>query len=330
MNRKKIAAIKALLGSCPHDSLTLLDVGASGGIQRRWLVIEEFLRVIGVEPDPAAHAELVRQNKDNDTYLDVALSKQIETRVLYIANKQECSSLYQPNSTLLGRFHEFERFGIKATTSIACSTLDAEFERRKLGRVDFIKLDVQGSEYDIVQGGQKVLATAFGVETEAEFQPLYKGQPLFADIDRQLRAQGFELFDLARHFWRRTIGGTRGSYRGQLIWGDALYLRSVNSFKAGVTSAQSTEERHAMLMHAISICLLYGYPDYAREVVGALQSEYAKEVIAFVNKQIDNYLSSSFWLPQMRGQARLSGILQQLLKFFSQNAFNADDPGLGN
>jgi hypothetical protein len=40
-----------------------------------------------------------------------------------------------------------------------------------------------------------VLADALVVETEAEFVPLYRGQPLFGDLQVFLRDQGFLLYN---------------------------------------------------------------------------------------------------------------------------------------
>lgn len=331
MNKKQAAAIKGLIAPCSSEHpLTVLDVGASGGVQNRWDLFAKYLRVIGVEPDAKAHAELVKGAGPRDVFLNVALSKGIGTNVLHITRKQECSSFYHPNEKLLGHFHEAERFSVESKTTVSCSTLDAEFEKHKLGRVDFLKIDVQGSERDILLGGQEVVSSAFGVEVEVEFQPLYEGQPLFSDVDKVLREQGFELFDIARHFWRRTIGGRKGSYRGQLMWGDALYLRSLGSFMSALKEMETNEERVAILAKAIAICLLYGYPDYAKELVSAVRQDITEDVYKHLDKEVDQYISAMAWAPEIRGKTRVSIMLNRILEVMAFNGLNADDPRLGN
>ena len=56
-----------------------------------------------------------------------------------------------------------------------------------MDRVDFIKLDTQGSELDILHGAGSLLDNCSGLQLEVMFSPLYEGQPLFADVDAYLR-----------------------------------------------------------------------------------------------------------------------------------------------
>src|SRR3954451_13935580 len=52
-------------------------------------------------------------------------------------------------------------------------------------------MDVQGSELEVLRGGTVKLSQAVVVQTEISFVPLYKEQPVFGDIDLELRSQGF-------------------------------------------------------------------------------------------------------------------------------------------
>ena len=60
--------------------------------------------------------------------------------------------------------------------------------------VDYLKIDVQGAELDILHGSTRRLARAVVVHTEVEFAPLYSEQPLFSDVDKALREAGYGLF----------------------------------------------------------------------------------------------------------------------------------------
>src|SRR6185312_4789850 len=106
--------------------------------------------------------------------------------------------------------------------------------------VDFIKLNVQGAELDILKAGGKALDTALGLLVEVAFVESYLGRPMFSDIDPFLRGAGFTFFDLLAHHYigrgdapiamqQLTIVepalSKQVSAGGQLIEGHALYLR---------------------------------------------------------------------------------------------------------
>jgi hypothetical protein len=87
-----------------------------------------------------------------------------------------------------------------------------------------IKLDTQGTELDILHGAGRLLSQVLAIEIEVEFVHIYKGQPLFTDVDLFMRNQGFSLRALRRTYWR--IGKNHpAASGGQLFHGDALYIR---------------------------------------------------------------------------------------------------------
>jgi hypothetical protein len=57
--------------------------------------------------------------------------------------------------------------------------------------IDLLKIDVQGAELSVFRHGRRALQNAVMIQTEVSFIPLYENQPSFADVDQELRAQGF-------------------------------------------------------------------------------------------------------------------------------------------
>ena len=59
-----------------------------------------------------------------------------------------------------------------------------------------------------------------------ELNPLFEGQPLFADIDAHLRERGWALQGLRRTSWRRgaRLDPAESADGGQIVAADALYL----------------------------------------------------------------------------------------------------------
>ena len=92
-----------------------------------------------------------------------------------------------------------------------------------------MKMDVQGAEYHVLQGAQHLLQRLVVIQTEVEFVPLYRDQPLFADIDRSLRAAGF-LFHrflgmAGRPFSPFSLKEDSNKTISQQLWSDAVYVR---------------------------------------------------------------------------------------------------------
>ncbi len=81
---------------------------------------------------------------------------------------------------------------------VRLQTLDGFCAERSIGRIDVLKLDVQGAEYEVLEGADALLsARRIGViYTEVIIAPTYVGQHRLLDYLALLSAQGYELFDL--------------------------------------------------------------------------------------------------------------------------------------
>jgi hypothetical protein len=93
------------------------------------------------------------------------------------------------------------------------------------GRVDFLKLDVQGAELMVLESARQTLARTAVVHCEVEFAPIYAGQPLYPEIQRLLNGSGFELIDLlmpVRYHYVTTAGQPS---QDRLLWADAVFFR---------------------------------------------------------------------------------------------------------
>jgi hypothetical protein len=99
----------------------------------------------------------------------------------------------------------------------------------ELREADMLKLDAQGAELDVLQGGPRILGQALVVHTEVEFVPLYHGQPLFADVDQHLRQAGFQFHRFGsfagRTFRPVVVNNDVNHVLSQFLWAEALYVR---------------------------------------------------------------------------------------------------------
>lgn len=110
------------------------------------------------------------------------------------------------------------------THPVETKTIDSIAE---IEAADLIKIDVQGAELMIFENAQRILPNTLVIQTEVEFVELYKNQPLFADVDRFLRSQGFQ-FHKFWGFGSRTFKPLmlQNPYLGhQYLWSDAVYVK---------------------------------------------------------------------------------------------------------
>ncbi len=94
--------------------------------------------------------------------------------------------------------------------------------------IDYLKIDVQGYELEIMRNGREKLSNALVIETEVEFVPLYQDQLLFGDIQCFMREQGFVLHKFidvgGRPF--RPFNPPNPFYPiSQLLFADAIFIR---------------------------------------------------------------------------------------------------------
>ena len=216
LNKVDAKALEILL---EKESISIIDLGAAGGIEPRWAKISAYINYFGFEPDSRTIQLDPNQVFKSYTVIPSLVSNKSEYKDLYISHEEGKSSIYQPNSEFISRFPNSTRFEIVKTVSLETSTIDTLIKQE----IDFIKLDIQGAELDALQGSQVVLKSVLGIESEVEFMELYKSQPLFSHVNEFLLKQGFEFIDFTnlRRWERDNLGKI-----GQCVFGDGLYLRS--------------------------------------------------------------------------------------------------------
>jgi FkbM family methyltransferase len=289
--------------------LVLIDVGASGGAPARWKGLGASAEIIGFEPDPRA-AETMKA-APGFRYLNVALYSHPGKIRLYLTRKQQCTSVFPPNRALLDRFPEADRLDVIGTEEVDVDTLDRQMIEARIDDADFIKLDVQGAELAVLQGGHATLdKRVVGVQAEVSFVPLYEGQPLFADVDIFLRQLGFELFDLSSEYWKQGPKPMLGSARGQLIFADAVYLKSVEATVAMIDRLPEGE-RAGKALKAAAVAALYGYQDRGIQLLEACRGFLDPAAYGSALQTLSGQIPLQRRIPDFPGRRKVSSLVYQ-------------------
>lgn len=182
--------------------------------------------VVGFEPNPEALAVLDARKGPLERYFPHAVGDG-GRHVLHLCQAPGMTSLLEPDPAILGLFHGFPDWGtVLGREEIQTVRLD---DVPETAGADLLKLDIQGAELMVLQHAEARLRDAVVVQAEVEFLPLYRGQPLFSDVERYLRSQGFifhRFFPIVSRTLRPMLVN-QDIYAGlsQLVWADGLFLR---------------------------------------------------------------------------------------------------------
>ncbi len=215
--------------------INVVDIGASpidGEPPYQQLINQNQARVIGFEPNPDQFNQLLSQESTHCHFLPYAIGDG-ESHVLNICQAPGMSSLLVPDLDILRHFHGFEQWArIIEQQPVSTSKLDDIVEIQ--GKMDYLKMDVQGSELSIIENGLNQLAKTVVIHTEIQFVPFYQSQPLFGDLDQALVRAGFYLHRftplVSRIFKPLVNNGDIYAGLSQILWTDAIYVRRFTDF----------------------------------------------------------------------------------------------------
>jgi FkbM family methyltransferase len=175
----------------PARLTTIVDVGANpidGDPPYKAMLAAGLCEVTGFEPQAGALARLEKNKGPHERYLPYALADGTQ-RTLHVCELEGMTSLLVPDAAQLALFNLFPIWGaVKDRIPVTTRKLD---DIAEITQLDFLKMDVQGAEQEVLAHGRAKLKDTVVIQTEVSFVPLYHGQPAFGEIDLMLRELGF-------------------------------------------------------------------------------------------------------------------------------------------
>jgi FkbM family methyltransferase len=200
--------------------LLVVDGGCRWGFASEWEALGESIRLIGFEPDTDEATRLAQRyaGSANREIHPLALSNQTgETRLMRFAGEGG-ESLHPHDESGLGHLAAPRSARApKDTIDVPVLRLDEWSMQDGLTEVDAIKLDVQGHELSVLEGAGDLLEGVRFVEIEVCFNPMFRGAPLFGEVDAWLRERGFVLWRLRDISHYQLAGGEGAPGAAELI-----------------------------------------------------------------------------------------------------------------
>lgn len=299
-----------LVNSCPlldylaeiaePGTFQLVDVGCSGGIDRQWRRLGHALRALGIDADVREIERL--KSKERNPAIDYVnafagisadhpfaikkrgkpdlernpWSRLSTARYLEIAYPKE-KSFSDKEKRAANLWPEAQLADAGSTVAIP-----EYLQSHGIASLDFLKIDVDGKDFDILYSFDRALAHlgVLGVGVEVRFWGSHEETDgTFHNVDRFMKARGFELFNLSirrystsalpSRFRGRAPGATES---GRVHQGDAMYARDLASglyedFSKGLTAGK--------ILNLAAIFAVFDLPDCAAEVALNFRSQLA-------------------------------------------------------
>lgn len=195
-------------------SFTFVDVGSRNGLLELG-DLASYVVAYGFEPNPEEYEKLVSGDTDASqvgattppfqklTYLPYALGDRCGAHTLYITRGPGAVGLLEPNFDRLreikwkGRTYApnfgDEIFQVLRMEAVEVKTLEWFAREYAIGHVDYLKIDVEGFEYEVLVGAGDFLNAISLIRVEVCFIPFRKNQKLFSHVDLLLRDHEFDL-----------------------------------------------------------------------------------------------------------------------------------------
>ena len=149
--------------------------------------------------------------------------------------------------------------------------------------------------------------------------------PLFNEVNNFIESKGFNLIDIRRTYWKRKEKVYPGN-KGQLIFGDALYLKSPEDI---IDLGEVNKDK---IIRSIYVYLAYGYDDLAKTLFDLAKKNklFIKEIEDAIKEILMDY-KTPYILPNFRGKERVKNIVDYLGSKFKTKSFSSGtDSKLGN
>ena len=180
--------ISSILG---NEKIEIFDVGAAGGLEKMsgFSKYKKYCNLTFVEPRNDDSLELI---DDKSLRISKLIGLENGNAYLNITENETKSSMLHPSGSFLHYFlNNQQGFRLKKTLLFEVTNINTVLNQTG-NCIDFLKLDTQGNELDILIGmGEH---RPLFIQTEVSFVPLYKNSSIYFELANYLYDIGYILF----------------------------------------------------------------------------------------------------------------------------------------
>jgi FkbM family methyltransferase len=252
------------------EPFRLLDVGVRGGVANHWLNFGDHLHAWGFDVLEESIRPLVEANEHPERlhYLSIGLGDEDTIRPFKFYPDNPFSSHFAASDGSDQTDDSWQQVPIRR--------LDTLYADGTIGAVDFMKMDAETYEVEIVRGARQFFLNSgiFGVESETHFlRTTRQPHSHFVELYEQLAPYGLTVYDIGVHRVPRpplAHGFPQETGRGEYVLQpigaarvfDFLFLSDV--FENAAKQSSAGPDR---LLKMIAVAEIYGLQDIGLDIL---------------------------------------------------------------
>ena len=254
-----------------NEKIISLDIGAQGGFNSDKFFSEKyntFFEPILVEPIKKEAEKLMEKNK---YVIEKGIwSKQEKKKIYILSDRLGSSSMYQPNPNYFD-FHnirkkDYKNYSITETIEVDCDSINSSLKDLKIDKLDYLKIDTQGAELEILKGIGEYRPLL--IKLEAHIFSMYQGVPAWNELLDYLYKLNYIVVD-----WKG-IGSNATRIPAEM---DMIFIPNFNN----------TEGKKLITINKgkfISLMLIFGQINLLQIISKKYNFEFSKEINKFEDR----------------------------------------------
>jgi FkbM family methyltransferase len=299
-------------------TLTLVDIGASLEPFPPFKALLPYSNYVAFDPDLREITHRTDARRHNSILINEAvIDKEGRSHVrFFLTRNPTCSSTLRPNQKELAHYLYAHRFEVVDIVEAPAISLNKAMETAHLNRIDWLKLDTQGTDLRLLTSIDDDLSNSLmAVDAEPGFDQYYEGEDTFPDFHSEMLKRGFWLSDLTLMLGTRlstqaftTIFGKKSrfvsyfyefSLKGSPIAAGPRYLRTIESLQ------ESARPRDDYVRLWACSFFSKNFP-YALEVIAACEEQHGTNPLTVELKRATRARNISYaWRSSWRLASKL-------------------------
>lgn len=257
-----------------HDFINVYEIGSRGGAFKDLQKYQKNINYFGFEANEDECKKLNLDAKkhtvfNKEVYYQKGVGGDVVRSNLYVTSQPGCSSFLEPDKKILKFYNRQEWFEIDDVYEIETSSLKSIKNELKLESPDFLKIDVEGMDLEILKGLGGAIDNVLGLRMEINYLGHRKQQSSVGEIFTYLEKNNFYIFEfLENHSWRldspmgdKYIKSNEINYsKGQLAHGDILAFKNPIDIIESQNFNISSKIKYAALLDC------YGYISHVNTI----------------------------------------------------------------